>query len=270
MIVLNSKQLKKLQEVELEILIEIDRICKKNNIHYTLTGGTLLGAVRHGGFIPWDDDADIAMLRSEYIKFQLACKNDLDASRFYFQDIENTPGYRWGYGQVRRKDSVVLREHQESMPYEQGIFVDVFPRDSVPDYLILRKIHTFLCYCVRKLMWSAVGKTASPSLFIRKWYSFLYWLTKNHILGIYKCLVNISGNKKTKLVRALTFPLPNRQTGYLRKWYKKYTKLEFEGHQFQAEASYPEWLESEFGDYMVLPPIEKRKVHPVVEIKFPD
>lgn len=269
-IVLNNEQLKKLQAVELEILIEIDRVCKKNNIHYTLTGGTLLGAVRHGGFIPWDDDADIAMLRSEYIKFQQACKRDLDASRFYFQDIDNTPGYRWGYGKVRRKNSIFLRENQESMPYEQGIFVDVFPRDSIPDNLILGKIHTFLCYCVRKLMWSAVGKAASPSLFIRKWYCFLYWLTGSNILGIYKCLLNISGNRRTKFVRALTFPLPNGQVGYLREWYKKYTTLEFEGHRFQAEASYLEWLKSEFGDYMSLPPIEKRKAHPVVEIKFPN
>ena len=126
MITLEEETLRKLQKTELEILIEVDRICQKNRIHYSLTGGTLLGAVRHGGFIPWDDDADISMLRSEYKKFQRACKRDLDTERFYFQDMENTPGYRWGYGKVRRKDTIFLREGQEQMPYEQGIFLDVF------------------------------------------------------------------------------------------------------------------------------------------------
>ena len=145
MITLEEETLRKLQKTELEILIEVDRICQKNRIHYSLTGGTLLGAVRHGGFIPWDDDADISMLRSEYKKFQRACKRDLDTERFYFQDMENTPGYRWGYGKVRRKDTIFLREGQEQMPYEQGIFLDVFPRDGVLDGVIARKVHTALC-----------------------------------------------------------------------------------------------------------------------------
>ena len=95
MILLDEEMLRQLQRVELELLVEADRICRKNNICYTMTGGTLLGAVRHGGFIPWDDDADIAMMRSEYEQFKKACEEDLDKTRFYFQDMENTPGYRW-------------------------------------------------------------------------------------------------------------------------------------------------------------------------------
>ena len=104
MIEFDGATLRLLQMIELEILTEIDRICRKNNIHYSLTGGTLLGAVRNGGFIPWDDDADISMLRSEYRKFQKACKTDLDEDRFYFQDIESTKGYRWGYGKEKANE----------------------------------------------------------------------------------------------------------------------------------------------------------------------
>ena len=89
MIQIDQKTLRKLQMIELEMLIELDRICRKNDIKYTIIGGTLIGALRNGGFIPWDDDIDVAMLRGEYEKFRKACKKDLDLSRFYFQDLKN-------------------------------------------------------------------------------------------------------------------------------------------------------------------------------------
>lgn len=168
MIQLSQIELRKLQLVELELLVEFDRICRKHNIRYSLTGGTLLGAVRHKGFIPWDDDADISMLRSEYDRFRLVCKMELD-SKFYFQDMENTNGYRWGYGKLRKKGTVFLRENQEHMPYEQGVFIDIFPRDGVPDGFIKWKIHKFFCYCVRKALWSEVGKIAANSMLVRGW-----------------------------------------------------------------------------------------------------
>ena len=93
MIHLTDIQLRRLQMIELELLQEVDRICSKCNIHYNIIAGTLLGAVRHGGFIPWDDDADVALLRPEYEKFCEACEKELDTDRFYFQDHRNTPGY---------------------------------------------------------------------------------------------------------------------------------------------------------------------------------
>lgn len=269
MLILDQETLQKLQETELEILLEVDRICRKNRIHYSLTGGTLLGAVRHGGFIPWDDDADISMLRSEYKKFQQACRTDLDTEKFYFQDMENTPGYRWGYGKVRRKDSVFLREGQEGMPYEQGIFLDVFPRDGIPDGRIARKIHAFLCFTVRKIMWSAIGRKTADSRIHRWMYQCLYLTTQKKYRKIYQWLQRMSNAKKTTYVRTLTFPLPNHIKGYRRKWYQKYTTVKFEGRDFQVQASYEQWLSREFGDYRKLPPVEERKTHPVTQIRFP-
>jgi len=270
MIDLNEKSLKKLQNVELEILIEIDRICRKNDINYSLTGGTLLGAVRHGGFIPWDDDADISMLRSDYVKFQKACKVDLDMERFYFQDIEVTPGYRWGYGKIRRKNSLFLRENQEHMPYRQGIFVDVFPRDGIPDQILVRKFHHFLCFALRKIMWSPIGRKTSKNAISRFVYSVLCKIPKAKILEFYRFLVSFSNKRETKYVRALTFPLPNNIKGYNRQWYETYTTLSFENKKFKVEASYIKWLRREFGDYMTLPPVGERKIHPITKIEFPD
>ena len=82
MVQINDKMLRKLQMIQLEMLIEVDRICRKCNIKYNIIAGTLLGAIRHGGYIPWDDDADVALLRPEYEKFRNACKTELDHSKF--------------------------------------------------------------------------------------------------------------------------------------------------------------------------------------------
>ena len=85
MIKLTEAQLRRVQKIELEMLVEVDRICRKCGIKYCIIAGTLLGAVRHKGFIPWDDDADVAMLRQEYERFRDACEKELDESRFEFQ-----------------------------------------------------------------------------------------------------------------------------------------------------------------------------------------
>ncbi|MBR3621970.1 MAG: LicD family protein, partial [Selenomonadaceae bacterium] len=204
------------------------------------------------------------------VKFQQACLTDLDSDRFYFQDIENTEGYRWGYGKVRRKNSVFLRENQEDMPYEQGIFVDVFPRDGIPDGFFAGKIHKLICYVLRKSMWSAIGRKTDKSFFNLLCYQCLYRIcSKKHTLQFYRKLIKWSNSSPTKLTRALTFPLPKNVQGYERNWYQNYTDIEFEGYIFQAEAGYKEWLLREFGDYMQLPPPEKRKTHPVSKIEFP-
>ncbi len=123
---LSKENLKRLQKVEFELLSEVDRICRKNNIQYTLYAGTLLGAVRHKGFIPWDDDADIAFLPEEYDKFFEACKRDLDKKKFFLQDYRTDEHYRWGYAKMRRNDSAFIREGQEHMKYHNGICIDLF------------------------------------------------------------------------------------------------------------------------------------------------
>lgn len=264
MIELDNETLRKVQLIQLEMLVEVDRICKKCDIHYNVIAGTLLGAIRHGGYIPWDDDADVAFLRSEYVKFREACKTELDTSRFEFQDHEVTEGYRWGYGKLRRKDTLFLRKHQENMPYFQGIFIDLFPLDGVPDNYLLRCIHNFRCFCIRKVLWSEIGKNADKSKLKRSVYSVLSLISLKKVFRSYDKLTK--QNLNSKWVRILTFPTPNNVFGYKRKWYENSSDIVFEGIVFKSIKDYDEYLSFKFGEYMKLPPEGKRKTHPVSEI----
>lgn len=268
MIELSDEMLEKLHNIQVEMLEEVDRICKKCGIKYNIIAGTLLGAVRHKGYIPWDDDADVALLRDEYEKFRKACETELDTSRFIFQDHRNTNGYRWGYGKLRRKDTLFLREHQENMPYMQGVFIDIFPLDNVPDNYILRCIHNFKCFCIRKALWSEVGKNANKKWIKRKVYKLINKLPLDYIFKVYDSFMKRGNRKKSRFVRILTFPTPNKTFGYLRKWYESSIDIEFEGRSFKGIKEYDEYLSFKFGDYMKLPPEDKRKVHPVSDIKL--
>ena len=267
MIHLTDEQLRKVQMIQLEMLEEVDRICKKCDVHYNIIAGTLLGAVRHGGYIPWDDDADVALLRPEYEKFRKACETELDTTRFYFQDHRNTPGYRWGYGKIRRKDTLFLREHQEHMPYEQGIFIDVFPLDGVPDNYLHRSLKNFECFCVRKFLWSRVGKIAEKNFWKRQAYKLMDKVPEKRIFKYYHGLIQRANEKETRMVRILTFPTPNDEWGYLRCWYENSVDTIFEGKTFQGIKDYDSYLSFKFGKYMELPSEEKRKVHPVSKLK---
>lgn len=267
---LDATMLRKLQMVELELLKEVDRICTKHDIRYNIIAGTMLGAIRHKGFIPWDDDADVAMLRPDYEHFRTACETELDSERFYFQDQRNTPGYRWGYGKIRMRNTLFLREHQESMPYEQGIFLDVFPMDNIPDNYILRTIHNFHCFCIRKIFWSQIGKTADKSRLKRAVYALLSRIPEKSIKAYYWDFIKRGNRKETKNVRMLMFPSPTLDFGYLREWYQERSLYDFEGLQLPGATDYDAYLTRCYGNYMVLPPEEKRKAHPVSDIKIPD
>ena len=146
-IVLKDEEFRKMQLLELDMLVELDKVCRKHNIKYSMFGGTLLGAIRHKGFIPWDDDIDVVMLREEYDKFKKHI-DELDSSICYFQDNDTDPEYRWGYGKLRRTNTKFVRVGQEHLKCKTGIFIDVFPLDDIPKSPIGQMINDFRCFCL--------------------------------------------------------------------------------------------------------------------------
>ena len=266
---LTEEELRKLQLIEVEMLQEIDRICKKCGIKYCLSAGTQLGAIRHKGFIPWDDDADVAFLRTEYEKFWIACETELDTERFYIQDCNHTEGYRWGYGKLRRKGTEFVRLNQEHMPYEQGVFVDLMPYDNVPDSFMLRKWHNFRCFLYRKSFWAPLGKMQEKG--IKKIaYMLLDKIPDKKIYASFNKFTKKYNKKETKRIRICALPVPGNQNGYQRKSFDEVVPTEFEGVSLMGMKDYDTYLGYKYGDYMKLPPVEKRKVHPVSRIKLLD
>ena len=125
-----AEALKKLQAAELEILRVIRDFCAEHNIMWFIDGGTLLGALRHGGFIPWDDDIDIGMLREDYERFVTLAKEGLPEG-YSYHDPSNTPGYAAFFGKVWKDKTTFLTEESSEAGCPQGIFVDVFPYDPI-------------------------------------------------------------------------------------------------------------------------------------------
>lgn len=265
---LTNEELKQLQSIQKEIIAEVDRICKKCGIHYNMVGGTMLGAIRHHGYIPWDDDADIGFLRSEYEKFREACKTELNHEKFYMQDLRDTKGYRWGYGKLRRKNTEFVRLNQEFMPYEQGICIDLMPFDNVPDNPILRRIHFLECFLFRKIFWSQVGARTEKNEIKKLLYKIISKIPFGVVVRSYQKFIDRGQKRKTELVRILTFPTPKKVYGYNRNWYTKLKKYKFDELVLPGAADFDGYLSVKYGDYMTLPPEDKRKVHPVSKIKL--
>ena len=116
-------------------------------------------------------------------------------------------------------------------------------------------------------MWAPVGKIVSKSRFLKGWYQLLDSISADVIYGHYNRYIRKQNKKKTKWVRILTFPTPNKEYGYLREWYENSEKILFENEMFDSIRDYDAYLSFKFGNYMELPPMEMRKVHPVTKLQ---
>lgn len=128
-----KKYNKQIQSIMLDMLKDIDAICKENNITYYLAYGSCLGAVRHGGFIPWDDDADIMLKYDDYERFLCICKEKLDKKKYFVQTIQDDPGYYWQVAKIRNIQTTLVEEGNKNESMENGVFIDVFPLVGYPD-----------------------------------------------------------------------------------------------------------------------------------------
>lgn len=255
---MDDEKLRKMQLIQLQLLLELDRVCRKNHIKYNICGGTLIGCMRHGGFIPWDDDIDVRMLRKEYIKFKKACKKDLNHQEFFLQDFDSDPKYRWGYAKLLKKNTTFIRTGQEHLGMKNGIYMDILISDGIPDHKAAAKVHNAVCFAVRKILWSPVGAKISDKGILRLWYKVLSLIPRKIPEAVINFLARKYNHKNCSQFRALTFP---QKRGLKKEWFVDLTEMEFEGHNVFVPKDAHGWLTQEYGDYMKMPPEEKRVGH---------
>ena len=274
--VIQGEDFRRMQLLELDMLKELDRVCRNNGIKYQIWAGTLLGAVRHHGFIPWDDDSDVVMLRQEYERFKKVA-NQLDPKICFFQDHDNDPEYRWGYGKLRRTGTKYIRLGQEHVKCKTGVFVDIFPLDDVPKSTIGQMLQDFHCFIIRKIMWSEIGKYNEKG--VKKFvYTLLSKIPIDFAFKQLKWYASKSKNNTKNKVRTLCYtsigklyykhPIKERY-GMPKKWFHRFKTFEFEGVRLIGLKDYDEYLTYSYMDYMKLPPEEKRIQHaPVSDYEF--
>ena len=275
-VALDASHLRKLQLELLGIYKEFDRICRAAHIPYFMSGGTLLGAVRHHGFVPWDDDMDVEMLRPHYDRFCEVVDEFIDHDRFFFQHTGNDMGYRWVYGKLRRKGTAYVRTGQSVIRQKTGLCIDVFPLDEgYEDWW--QSIVNGGCYFCRKILWSPVGARQSASFGKRLLFRTLSLVPRNWALACHRRLAVRAADLPDKTgPRYIMFHSEGDFSGkryrYERAWFDGTVEMEFEGCKFLAPRGYDGVLRVNYEDsYMEIPPPQDRHGHVYAErIRFSD
>lgn len=252
LVVLTTSDLENMHKIQLNMLIEFDKICRRNNIKYILDAGTLLGAVRHKGFIPWDDDIDVRMLRDDYEKFCVVANKELPETMF-FQNYKNDKGYPWMYSKIRMKGTKAVRIGQDRLNMEEGIYMDIFPCDGVPDDNKKKKKHNRLAKIYRKILYARIGKYSCDKWYERLWWSLVCVIPRSYVYKQSDKLVKKYTEHNCKRVGTIGWhELPD-VNGFLNGYFTDLTEVEFEGHMFYAPRDWDGFLTYSFGkDYMQL------------------
>ncbi len=264
-------ELRDIQLEALKILDEFVALCDRNNLTYYISGGTYLGAVRHKGFIPWDDDVDVAMPRKDYNRFLVIAEEELPSyyklnhfsrqknSMFYVPKIENE--------QFKMVSRIAKIEKKVNL------WIDVFPLDGLPDNKIIRKLH-----CARLLILRGEYKLAFFDILVdyknknRPWYeNAVMWIAERIKIGklfnSYKVM-----KKLDKVLSKYDFYESEYVMNFMGSYkfksilsrpeiYAEGAKYDFEGRTFNGPKDFDRYLTQIYGDYMKLPPVEKRNWH---------
>lgn len=251
---------KKLWNIELEIMAEIKAVCKRHNLHYFLIGGTAIGAMRHKGFIPWDDDLDIGMLRNDFDLFMKYARDELEEK--YCIQYGICGDICTALMRVRDINSTGILKSDRFSKENQGIFIEIYPFDNVPDNKWMQKkqyrlvkLYSFLVYD----RYYHFQKSAAKKMIVK----FFSAIPSDKLWQMLEKETRRYNNKNTKMVDTIMLPHYAEQNIHLFERLKceKTIQVPFENTELEIAVGNDEFLRQQYGDYMKLPPIESRGTH---------
>lgn len=261
--------LEDIKKVSLDIMIYLDKICRENDIEYAIYYGTLLGAVRHKGFIPWDDDIDIVVPRPDYDRLLKILQQE---SKYLLLSFETRSDYRYPFAKlVDTNTQFISNVFHWAEDKDLGVFVDIFPLDGMPSDKEVRTAYADYCELLRLNMMDTLGSS--------------YARAKSKYKSVIKRVVKYPHHRKLLkqgdysywrdlyMKETVKYPFEEAETcGYMEfinyprglfpiEWFHSYKDIEFEGHYFRTIQEDEAFLKMCYGDYMQLPPENERVSH---------
>lgn len=241
-----SEKRKKVWKTQLDIAQEVKRICEKHDIKYFIIWGTLLGAVRHKGYIPWDDDFDIAFLRSDFEKFCKIARKEIKPP-FFYQDALSDREYFIGYARIRDSRTTGWILENPSPTYNNGIYIDLYPLDVIPKNECLWGIQSSILNCLLRQLWENRLSKKSDAMYLL-------------LVSLHRLCCRAFDWERNPGKLGTVYQPREVEEGY---WFyakdvERTVQMPFEDTVFPAPAGYRKLLRTVYGDYMKFPPKRKR------------
>lgn len=258
------EEIRKIQQKSLEMALYFKKICEENHLMFYFCGGCCIGSIRHKGFIPWDDDVDVFMPRKDYEKLRRIWKRRADTEHYTMEDSNEYHNDRNLFLNIRDNTTTFIRPYQTDLDISHGLILDVLPIDGCPDGRFRRAF---------QLMWATVYSVYRSQRIPENHGRLMNMLGKlalsivpsgkirYHIWHFAEKQMTKYRMEDCRYVTELCAGPHYMKNRYPRKAFEKAVYKEFEGHMMPVPQGYDEYLKIAFGDYMKLPPEEKRVAH---------
>ena len=281
---MSDEQLKRLQKVLLGMMGDFDKVCKEHKINYMLGGGSCLGAVRHGGFIPWDDDMDLNMSRRDYEKLRKVFKDEL-GEKYWLQTPEDTHNYGLGFARLRKKGTIFRSREDVDSSEELGIYIDIFIIENTYNYVLMRYLHGFLSLLTgfllscrnffknREFYMELAGNDKKTRIIFRTKIIIGFLMAFLSVDSWVRIWNNVNKMCKDCRSKYVTVPVGRKHffgDMYLRKGYLEYQRIKFENMELPVPVDVDGYMKKLYGDYMKMPEKEDQETHVFLELDFGD
>lgn len=273
-----NKELERIHEVEKNALADFARTCEKYNLSYWLVAGAALGAIRHKGPIPWDDDIDVGMLRKDYEKFLSICQEEL-GDRYRFINYQTEKDYPLFVTNMAKRGTKFVWRNFAKLQCTMGIGIDIFPYDNVPRDIAKRKRQIRYAWFLNKLYivrnirnpevpgTGILKKTILLICGIAHYIMVFFHVPRKSIISRYLKAAKRYDSEDTGLITTFCVRYPERTKIYFEDLFPL-SKVPYMDIEVYIPSNYNKMLENEYGDYMKLPPVEKRRNHYPYQLDF--